>query len=747
MQQTPERGPAVGPQVIFGCDRSGVCTLSTGLGLDLLDTRPGELVGQNLFTLYRDDPLAIEALHRVLAGSTFTVEREFRGRVLAVYYEPVRDTQGTVTGVIGVTTDVTEQRRIEREFRTARQRATLLADISTALTREILDSHALLQLAVRSVAEPVGDAGVVWLRPRGGTGLELRARWRRDGHPDLGLPDDRLAPPDVPAVEAMPDPQVVESEAGPSLRVPLRSRGLLLGVIDVTRSTHHGPFEDEEVALVRDIAERCAISLDNALLLDEQREAHEQLVKFQALADASDNLIGITDLENRLVYSNPRVREYGVDVTTQDIWATVAEAAGDPARREIRAAVEAVGRWSGDLGFSINGPELTAQLDVFRLSHPDTGAPLGTAWIAKDVTGVRATEAALRGANADLKQFKALVEASPDFIAIAGLDGAVRYVNPRGREMVGLEPDLDVSATTIADYLTPEGLKASVEVEQPAVLAQGHWEGESTLRDRRGPAIPVAIASFLMHDVETGEPFALATVQRDISERLAAETALRDLADQRQALLTRLVDVQDAERTRIAADVHDDPVQALAAVDLRLGLLKRRLEERAPDLLDAWKPLQASVVGATDRLRALLFDLEPPDLRNGLTGALCRAASEIFDGTETRWSVDGDREPDVPDAVRAIAYRIAKESLTNARKHAAADHVAVVIASRDGGIEVSVTDDGVGLGSDSVQSSPGHLGLSTMQDRAAVAGGRVSLDTPPGGGTRVTTWLPGTRVP
>ena len=746
MQHTPERGPAVGPQVIFGCDRSGVCTLSTGLGLDLLDIRPGELVGQNLFVLYRDDPLAIEALHRVLAGSTFTIEREFRNRILAVYYEPVRDTQGAVTGAIGVTTDVTDQRRIEREARATRQRATLLADISAALTREILDFEALVHLAVRSVAEPVGDDGVVWLRPRGGSELELRARWRRDGIPDDGLPDDRLGQPDLPDAETWSDPQVVEGEAGPSLRVPLRSRGLLLGVIVVTRSAHHGRFDDEEMALVREIAERCAISLDNALLLGEQREAHEQLVKFQALADASDNLIGISDDENRLVYSNPRVLEYGVDVATQDIWATVADAAGDQACREIRAAVETEGRWSGDLEFSINGPTLTAQLDVFRLSHPDTGAPLGTAWIAKDVTGVRATEAALREANADLKQFKALVEASPDFIAIAGLDGVVRYVNPRGRELVGLEPDLDVGTTTIADYLTPEGLKASVEIEQPAVIAQGHWEGESTLRNRRGPAVPVAIASFLMHDVETGEPFALATVQRDISERLAAETALRDLADQRQALLTRLVDVQDAERTRIAADVHDDPVQALAAVDLRLGLLKRRLEERAPDLLDAWSPLQASVVGATDRLRALLFDLEPPDLRNGLTGALCRAASEIFDGTETLWSVDGDREPDVPGAVRAIAYRIAKESLTNARKHAAADHVAVVIAPRDGGIEVSVTDDGVGLGPDLVQSSPGHLGLSTMQDRAAVAGGRVSLRTPPGGGTQVTTWLPGTDV-
>ena len=67
-------------------------------------------------------------------------------------------------------------------------------------------------------------------------------------------------------------------------------------------------------------------------------------------------------------------------------------------------------------------------------------------------------------------------------------------------------------------------------------------------------AAPVAIASFLMHDIHTGEPFGLATVQRDIRERLASEAALRALGEQREALLTRLVSAQDAERAQIAVD-------------------------------------------------------------------------------------------------------------------------------------------------------------------------------------------------
>jgi signal transduction histidine kinase len=156
--------------------------------------------------------------------------------------------------------------------------------------------------------------------------------------------------------------------------------------------------------------------------------------------------------------------------------------------------------------------------------------------------------------------------------------------------------------------------------------------------------------------------------------------------------------------------------------------------------------LQSSVSAATGRLRALLFDLEPPDLVQGLTGALRRAAEEILGLTGIEWSVEGDDEPDVaevPHAVRAIAYRIAQETLHNVRKHAGARHVSVRVRGRDGGLEVVIEDDGVGLTPESLAPTPGHRGILTMQQRAAVIGGSCTLSVPPGGGTRVTTWLPG----
>src|SRR5512144_407823 len=127
MEQGADGRLAVGPHAVFRLDATGRCTDSTGPALVHLGLRPGELVGTNLFELYRDDAINIAALHRVLSGESFSLEREIQGRLLSTYFEPVRDGEGPVTGALGVTTDITEQRRIERELHAARQRASLLA--------------------------------------------------------------------------------------------------------------------------------------------------------------------------------------------------------------------------------------------------------------------------------------------------------------------------------------------------------------------------------------------------------------------------------------------------------------------------------------------------------------------------------------------------------------------------------------------------------------------------------------------
>ena len=348
---------------------------------------------------------------------------------------------------------------------------------------------------------------------------------------------------------------------------------------------------------------------------------------------------------------------------------------------------------------------------------------------------------AISAKNAELLRFQSLVETSGDFIAMARPDGAVMYVNPAGRRLVGIE-DRDVTDLSIADFLTEEGLTVSMTVEQPAVVADGQWSGQSTLRDHRGgPPIPVAIASFLMRDPETGEPFALATVQRDISDRVAAQNALQRLADERQHLLDRLVQAQEDERARIAADVHDDSVQALAAVELRLGLLRRQLADAPPELVETADTLASTVREAIGRLRTLLFDLESPAVETDLATALGVAAENTFED-RLAWSIAGDTDLDVPEGQRVTAYRIAKEAMANVVRHAEARVVVITLARAGSGFEVVIEDDGRGFDPSTVEARRGHLGIPAMADRATIAGGRLELERRAEGGMRVRLWLP-----
>ncbi|MHB8145821.1 MAG: sensor domain-containing protein [Vulcanimicrobiaceae bacterium] len=144
----------------------------------------------------------------------------------------------------------------------------------------------------------------------------------------------------------------------------------------------------------------------------------------------------------------------------------------------------------------------------------------------------------------ELEKFVALVELSSDFIAMAGLDATVEYVNAAGRKLVGLEATEDVTRYTIADFLTEEGLRQSEAIEQPAVRERGSWQGESGLRHfQTGESIPVTINSYLVVHPDTREPLGLATVQRDIRQHKKIERELLEtnLALRRHALAHEVI--------------------------------------------------------------------------------------------------------------------------------------------------------------------------------------------------------------
>jgi signal transduction histidine kinase len=236
----------------------------------------------------------------------------------------------------------------------------------------------------------------------------------------------------------------------------------------------------------------------------------------------------------------------------------------------------------------------------------------------------------------------------------------------------------------------------------------------------------------------------------ELEERVRARTEelsragdeLRATDTARRALLSRLVRAQEEERQRIAADVHDDSVQIMTAVAMRLHLLRRTLTD--PEELAAMEKLELSVQEAIGRLRQLLFDLRPPSLdRDGLASAIAEYGQKRFEDDSVIFRVDRSLENEPPFEARTILYRVAQEALNNAKKHAEARTVSVSLVHRDGGIEISVQDDGVGFDpSQAAKPIQGHLGILSMSERAEMAGGILEIESTPGIGTTLRCWLP-----
>jgi signal transduction histidine kinase len=233
----------------------------------------------------------------------------------------------------------------------------------------------------------------------------------------------------------------------------------------------------------------------------------------------------------------------------------------------------------------------------------------------------------------------------------------------------------------------------------------------------------------------------LMAVNLTLESRVIDRTAQLQGSDhERQRLLTQLVSAQEDERRRIAGDIHDDPLQLLVAVTMRLEALKRDLPELAQ--AEQVAELREWIRAAVGKLRNLMFELRPPILdEDGLAAAIEEYAEHW--NLEQSVSVEDRFTQEPPDEQRLILYRIAQEAFANIRKHSMATRVSVTLEQRDRDFVVRIIDDGIGFGSGTVVGvTDGHIGLTTMRERAELAGGGCRIHSLPGDGTTVEFWVP-----
>jgi signal transduction histidine kinase len=275
---------------------------------------------------------------------------------------------------------------------------------------------------------------------------------------------------------------------------------------------------------------------------------------------------------------------------------------------------------------------------------------------------------------------------------------------------------------------TPEGQRLLYETYQrDASLASG---GQRLLR----AFLPVLLGVLaLVALLQVPLAYSLARrVQRSETGRLDA--------------LERSLAAQDAERRRIASDLHDSVVQTLAGTSYRLGAAEARIgEDTPPALAEAVRESARDTRRTIGELRSLLVDIYPPSLeREGLVAALGDLMTKTGN-QQLATHLDAPAHLDLPVRTEALVFRAAQEALRNVVTHAGAHNVTVSVHRENGSVKLAVRDDGRGFepGQRGVtRADGGHFGLRALDDLVRDADGRLVVESEPGKGTLVSMEVP-----
>jgi PAS domain S-box-containing protein len=366
------------------------------------------------------------------------------------------------------------------------------------------------------------------------------------------------------------------------------------------------------------------------------------------------------------------------------------------------------------------------------------------------------------------RRLKAVLETIPVAVVIVeARDSHFSYINRRAKELYGY----DSSGLTLKENVAavkPKRLDGSPYPinELPVYLAlQGQTVSNKELILERpdGTTYPIYGSAAPILDAQ-GKVMAAVVIFEDITERkrweesqarakdeleLKVEERTRELAranNQLKQYANRITDVQEAERKRIAYELHDDTAQYLSIVKMQINGLLHSEKVRDPQILKKLEYLERDADRAFHDVKRYSHELRPVVLENlGLTAALEQIADDynVLKQLHVEVNVEGS-EPELSEEVKLGFFRIAQEALNNARKHAKASEAIINLSFQGNHIETSVKDNGAGFDvkeSTERAGGKGSLGLLSMQERAQLIGAELNIESEPEKGTTVTAKL------
>jgi PAS domain S-box-containing protein len=641
------------------------------------------------------------------------VSPQGEARMVSVNAAALRDAAGNFDGIVMTGVDITERKSAERRLR----------DIIETITEGLFlfDRDGRYELVNRAAEEMLGTPrenflGVRFDKAPWGRQEADGSRYRledhsfeqlRQGKQQVRDREIRFLPPNAPA-------RIVSINAAPLRDAAGSFDGIVATWVDITE-------RKSAERRLRDTIETMAEGL--AIIGADGR--------YELFNRAAEEMIGF-----------PRERALGVRFDAVPWTRTAADGspfrAADHPFERLRRGEPAL----RDFEYRV----VTAQGAVRTISS--NAAALYDA--AGNFDGILATWNDITERKNAEQRLRDIIETMAEAVMIIGADGSYELVNREAEELlkrsreriVGFhQGDMPWARLSVdgrplrVDELPLERLRRGEPAlhgyELQLVLPEGMSRtillNAGPLRDATGKFTGVVLSGF------------------DITERKAAERRLAEYSARLGTLSRRVLTVQEEERRAVARELHDELGQVLTAVRLNLQTLRRRAAQ--PELGPVFDDSLTLLESAIAEVRALSTRLRPTILDDlGLEAALRSHLQRSSGRAELKLDAD-IRLPQrrLDPAVETACFRIVQEAMTNAMRHAGAKRLAVTLQVVNGELVLSVRDDGQGfdLAAAAGRAVRGEsAGLSGMEERAQLAGGRLEMNTAPGHGTEVRALFP-----
>lgn len=336
----------------------------------------------------------------------------------------------------------------------------------------------------------------------------------------------------------------------------------------------------------------------------------------------------------------------------------------------------------------------------------------------------------LKGAD---QTYRALVEAMNQG-AVTLNQSTVAYCNSHFASMVRAPLERVIGSSIFSVVPEPE-FRQLLEQIQRGTRRRGSVETVLRAADRTRIPVLLAASRFPADGLES-----ICLVVTDITERKQAERARLELS-------RRILNAQEAERQRVARDLHDSINQLLSSARYRLSHADSRLSQlnsrNRAALTRSVSEARELLEQAIAEVRLISRNLRPSELDDlGLHAALRTLTQEFQQRTGIAARFRPLADNSLPSEVEMAFYRIAQEALNNIEKHSGATRAELALAVADGRATLSIRDNGRGLSVTSRKGAKTGWGLRNMRERAALLGGSLSLEPIHGKGTRLSVSIP-----